>query len=82
MIESKLYIIVYNEHNEEAEWFHTVGVDMDEATAKMLVVEQLKRTYDEKYWNDLTAKDFDLQNVWFHEVIVDGWDIHVTEQEE
>ena len=87
MIEPKLYIIVYDRYDAEPEWFHTVAVDMDEATANLLVIKHQKsmvEDYDDKRDDDEpepTLEDFDVTNVWCETVHVEGFDITITEKE-
>lgn len=80
MPDSKLYIIVYDHQDSEPNWFHTVGVDMDQETAELLVVKHLADTYDEKFRDELTFEDLDVNNVWYETATVEGWDIEPTEE--
>lgn len=75
MIKAKLYCIVYSQDNSEEPYsFHTVGVDMDFLTARLLSQKHFENEYG-------TESDIeDISPLEYYKVTVDGYKIDIEEE--
>lgn len=84
-MEQQLYTIIYQPVGGDIQAFNTVGVDMDDDTARVLAVADYKSAFDIKdtedeelsddYWNE------ELGEVWWQIVAVDGFEITIAEKQ-
>lgn len=77
MIESKLYIIVYQMQDTEVDWIHTISVDMDNETAQLLVLNKARQDYDNQ---DLTYDELAVVDMWYEQVMLPDWHIELIEK--
>lgn len=81
-ITTRLFVITYEHLDGGVLNIFTVGVDMDDATAEMLVVKDLAKTLEPEFRKDATIENFDVCNIQWEAVPneVDGWQVVLNKE--
>jgi hypothetical protein len=67
-VQPRLWCITYEHLDGGSFNVFTVGVDMDDKTAEMLVVNNLKKTFNKDDQDNITIDNLDIGNIYFEAV--------------
>lgn len=83
-VQTRLWCITYEHLDGGSFNIFSIGVDMDDETAELLVVNDLKKTFGKEDQDDVTIDSLDIGEIYFEAVPeeIDNWQVLLVETEE